>query len=307
MKSLLELAEFVLRDLFFFIQNLSHRVSHRRKRREKCERAHLLCPLDLGDIMHQHALDARFQRHSARVAPATAALQLDLHDSIVRETAILNVPAILHDRGPDARIQQLLDHRDRIRVRLQNPRVLPRAARLRPVLFRTEERQGLHGTGRRRRGRGRGGEVFHQDRVHLRFDHRPRVALPPLLRHGDKVGPVEDTFDALDAEEPQGEGRRQRRARVEEFGRARLHHGRAGDELERVLVRRRLCLYEHGPACTHTRVVRRVGSGQRIMDVWGDRHTHGRVKATWIKCRRARSDATTNSSAGEGVPTMMTC
>ena len=212
--------------------------------------------------MHQHALDARFQRYCARVAPATAALQLDLHDPVVRETTILNVPAVLHDRGPDARIQQLLDHRNRIRVRLQNARVLPRAARARPVLFRAEQRQGLPGTGRR--GGGSGGEVLHQDRVHLRFDHRPRVALPPLLRHGDKVGPVKDALDALDAEEPQGEGRHQRRARVEEFGRARLHHGRAGDELERVLVRRRLCLYEHGPACnarTHARTRGASGLG----------------------------------------------
>ncbi len=101
--------------------------------------------------------------------------------------------------------------------------------------------------------------MLHQDRVHLRLDHRPRVALPPLLRYGDKVGPVKDRLDAIDAEEPQGEGRHQRRARVEEFGRARLHHGRAGDELERVLVRRRLCLYEHGPACTHARTHARAG------------------------------------------------
>ena len=253
--------------------------------------------------MHEHALDARFQRHCARVAPATAALQLDLYDPVVRETTILDVPAVLHDRGPDARVQQLLDHRDRIRVRLQNARVLPRAARARSVLLGAEQRQ--RRLGRPPGGGGGGGEVLHQDRVHLRFDHRPREALP-VLRHGDKVGPVKDALDPLDAEEPQREGRRQRRARVEEFGGARLHHGRAGDELERVLVRRNLRLYEHGPACTRRR--RASGqSGQRVMDVWGDRHTHGRVKATWIKCHRARSDTATSRSGGEGVPTVMPC
>jgi hypothetical protein len=87
--------------------------------------------------------------------------------------------------------------------------------------------------------------VLHQDRVHLRLEDRPRVLR--VLRHGDKVRPVKDGLDALDAEEAQRERRDERAARVEEFGRARLHHGRAWDELERVCVRRRLGLYEHGP------------------------------------------------------------
>ena len=216
--------------------------------------------------MHKHALDARLQRHSARVAPATAALQLDPHDPIVREPAKLDVPAVLHDRGSDARVQQLLDHRDRVRVRLQNPRVLPRAARIRPVFLGAEQRQGLRRLPPRTRSRRGGRKVLHQYRVHLRFDHRPRLTLP-ILRHGDKVGPVEDSLDALDAKEPQREGRRQRGARVEEFGGARPHHGRAGDELERVRVRRRLCLYEHGPACMHERTKRRGVRRVRVSSV----------------------------------------
>ena len=190
--------------------------------------------------MHQHPLNARFQRHGARVASTTASLQLDLHDPVLSKPPILNIPAILHDRRPHARVQQLLDHRDRIRVRVQNPRVL--RARVRPVLLGAEQRLDATAiTTRRRRGK-----VLHQDGVHLGLDDRPRVL--PVLRHGDKVRPVKDGLDALDAEQAQREGGRERRARVEELGRARLHHGHAGDELERVPVRRRLRLYEHGPA-----------------------------------------------------------
>lgn len=39
MEFLLELAKLVLRDLFFFIQNLSHRVSQSQKQRETVTRA----------------------------------------------------------------------------------------------------------------------------------------------------------------------------------------------------------------------------------------------------------------------------
>ena len=188
--------------------------------------------------MHKHSLNARFQRHGARVASTTAALQLDPNDPVLREPTILNIPPVLHNRRPHARVQQLLDHRDRIRVRIQNPRV--QRTRVRLVLLRAEQRLAAA------TGGGGSGKVLHQDGVHLGLEDRPRVL--PVLRHSDKVGPVEDGLDALDAKEAQREGRRERRARVEELGRARLHHGHAGDELERILVRRCLCLYEHGPA-----------------------------------------------------------
>jgi hypothetical protein len=214
-------------------QPLHHRVQTRRARP-----SHLFRPFDLRDIMHEHALNASFQRHRTRVAPTTAPLQLDPDNPIVGKPTILNIPTVLHDRRAHARVQKLLNHRDRLRIRLQNPRVL--GARPRGVLLcRAEQRPPPFLLLAPRK-------VLHQHRVHLRLDDRPRVL--PVLRDGDKVRTVKDGFDALDAEETQGERGHERGARVEEFGGASgLHHGHAGDELERVCVWRRLCLYEHGP------------------------------------------------------------
>jgi hypothetical protein len=135
---------------------------------------YLLRPLDLRDIMHEHALNAGLQCNGARITSATAALQLDLHDPVVREPAVLDIATVLHDRWPHARVQQFLDHRDSIRVSIQNARVL-RACIL-PVLFGAEQ-----WLSRR--------EKLHEDRVYLGLDHRPGVFR--VLRHRDKVGPVE--------------------------------------------------------------------------------------------------------------------
>ena len=65
---------------------------------------YLFCPLDLWDIMHEHAFNAGLQCNGARITSAAAALQLDLHYPVVGEPAILDVATVLHDRRPYARV-----------------------------------------------------------------------------------------------------------------------------------------------------------------------------------------------------------
>ena len=210
--------------------------------------------------MHQHALDTILERHRARVARPAGAAQLELDDAVL-EAAEVDVAAVLLDGGPDARLEQLLDHADHLGVvlvvreridlvgRLHAARVLGSLFALDHVDERLAGRDGLG-----------------DEREHLGADVRP-VGVG-VLGHGDEVGAVEDGVDAVDVHKLRGEGRRVRgrngRAWVEVLDEGR-RDGRGQDpvvrqELERVRVGGVLGLDEDVAAAAHG-----GGAGQDVV------------------------------------------
>lgn len=148
-------------------------------------------------IVHQHALNAILQRHSAGVTRSARPPQFEQHIAILK-APVLDIAAILLNRRPDPRLQQLLDHADHFTVILVVGQAvdlatrlgaLPIGARGVPTLLL------LHDIDNALPGR----DGLGDERKHLGPDMRPiRIG---VLGHGDEVRAVKDGLDAVDVHE----------------------------------------------------------------------------------------------------------
>ena len=148
--------------------------------------------------MHHHALDAVPERDRARVAGSAGAAEFQEHLAVL-EAAKLNVSSVLLDRGPDSRLEELVDHAHHLAVLVAILDVAALAARL----------------------TGRGARRVVLDRVDELLARRDRLGdeaedlgldVGPVgvarLDDGDEVRPVEDRAGAVDVQQPCGQRRR---------------------------------------------------------------------------------------------------
>lgn len=200
-------------------------------------------------IVHQHALNAILQRHGAGVTCSACPPQLEQNIAILK-APILDIAAILLNRRPDPRLQQLLDHADHLAVVLVIGQAVHLATRLGalavggggvPCLL-------LHDIDNPLPARNGLGD----ERKHLGPNVRPvRIG---VLGHGDEVGAVEDGLDAVNVHELRGEwgrvGGRDGASRVEVLdeggGEVLGEDAVVGEELEGVGVWRAFGLDEDG-------------------------------------------------------------
>lgn len=157
--------------------------------------------------MHEHALDAVLERHSAAIARATRATQLQ-QNLPIDETAEIDIAAVFLDSGADAGLEELLDHADDLAVVL----VVGEGVDLGALLAALVVGVG-HGVDD---GLARRHELADEGED-LGLDVRPRRRA--VLGYRDVVCAEENGGYAVDVEEGRGERggvrRRERRARRE--------------------------------------------------------------------------------------------
>ena len=88
------------------------------------------------------------------------------------------------------------------------------------------------------------GEMFHDRGQNGRLQLMP-VAVA-ILADGDEIGAEKHAGHLRQCEQPFGERRPCRHARIGKIGGARRHHGAAGQKFQRGRIRRLLGLNEHG-------------------------------------------------------------
>ena len=189
--------------------------------------------------MHQHALYAVLQRHSARVACPAGSAQLQLDVAIFKSPELYVASVFLNGR-PDARLEKFLDHaNDLVVVLVVGQAILLGGLVAFPSLDDVDD--GLaRGDGLRDEGEDLGPDM--------------RPVCIASLGDGDEVGTVEDGRDAVNVHELGSQRgrvrRRDGRSRVQVLDERRVERG--GDdavireELEGVRVGRVLGLDEDG-------------------------------------------------------------
>lgn len=144
--------------------------------------------------MHKHRLDTIAQGNGTRIASAASTAQLQ-HDNAITEPTELNITTIFLDGGPDASLQELLDHADNLIV------LLTEAQRLLLATFLCMLPGLLDGADDSLAGCDR----LRDETEYLGLDVGP-VGIA-CLGHGDEFRSVEDGRDTFDVQQVCGQGR----------------------------------------------------------------------------------------------------